>query len=409
MTPPRASVIVVSRHRAAALRRCVISLQQQDHPEFEVIVVADPEGIATVRQMGLAVKLVAFDEANISTARNAGLQMAAGEVIAFIDDDAVAEPTWLTRLTLPLASKQVIASTGFIRGRNGISYQWRACEVDHLAQDHPLDVASLTTRTGTPKRAVKTQGTNCGFRRETLCQIGGFDPALRFFLDEADVNLRLARFGLTAIEPLAEVHHGYQASERRSANRVPLSLHEIAASTAVFLRRHAQDDDLMPGYLRLLSHQQRRLATLQDEAKLTKTDAQALIGTVWKGWQDGLARPLGELGPLASDGQGFLPFDNTGPRDGVVISGRAWQRKRLLDQARAARSQGLIVSVLCLAPSPRAHTVRFTDEGVWWQEGGIFGRTDRNTPRFRWTRFATRLASERARIALVRPVGLAAG
>ncbi|MEY4306348.1 MAG: hypothetical protein RIT52_2523, partial [Pseudomonadota bacterium] len=33
-----ASVIIVSRHRAAALRRCLLGLTQQDHPDFEVIV-----------------------------------------------------------------------------------------------------------------------------------------------------------------------------------------------------------------------------------------------------------------------------------------------------------------------------------------------------------------------------------
>ena len=404
MTPPRASVIVVSRHRPASLRRCVISLQQQDHPDFEVIIVADPEGIATVRQMGLNLKLVVFDQANISAARNAGLQVAAGDVIAFIDDDAAAEPTWLTRLTLPLRSSQVIASTGFIRGRNGISYQWRACEVDHLGQDHPIEATKPMTRASTPQRAVKTQGTNCAFRRETLCQIGGFDPALRFFLDEADVNLRLAGFGLTAIEPLAEVHHGYQASARRRVDRVPLSLHEIAASTAVFLRRHAGEADLEPGRLHLSCEQESRLSRFTAQAKLTANAAKGLLESLESGWQDGLARPLAPLDPILPNDTDFLAFGETGPRAGVVISGRFWQRNRLLKQALAARAQGLIVSVLCLAPTQRAHHIRFTDDGIWWQEGGLFGRTEREEPRFRWNRFAIRVLKERARIGLVRQI-----
>ena len=37
-----ASVIIVSRHRAAALTRCLTGLAQQDHASFEMIVVADP-------------------------------------------------------------------------------------------------------------------------------------------------------------------------------------------------------------------------------------------------------------------------------------------------------------------------------------------------------------------------------
>ncbi len=114
-------MIVVSRHRPQALLRCITALTQQDHPNFEVIIVADPDAITQVKALNLALKCVSFDEANISAARNAGLTMAAAPVVAFIDDDAVAEPTWLTRLAAAFADPQVVASTGFVRGRNGIS------------------------------------------------------------------------------------------------------------------------------------------------------------------------------------------------------------------------------------------------------------------------------------------------
>ena len=73
MTLPPASVIVVSRHRAAALGRCLMALAQQDHPQIEVIVVADPNGMAAID--GFAVKRAVFDQANISAARNIGLRL----------------------------------------------------------------------------------------------------------------------------------------------------------------------------------------------------------------------------------------------------------------------------------------------------------------------------------------------
>ena len=109
MTLPAASVIVVSRHRAAALGRCLMALAQQDHPQIEVIVVADPEGLAASKATGLALKLVPFDEANISAARNLGLAAAGAPVVAFIDDDAVAEPTWISRLCAAFADPKVVA------------------------------------------------------------------------------------------------------------------------------------------------------------------------------------------------------------------------------------------------------------------------------------------------------------
>src|SRR5690606_23264203 len=165
------------------------------------------------------------------------------------DDDAVPEPTWASRLAAPFAHPRVGAAGGFVRGRNGISFQWRALAVDHLGQDHPLEVdpEGVSLHEGTATRAVKTQGTNCAFRRAGWLAAGGFDPAFRFYLDEADVNLRLAAAGhLTAVVPRAEVIHGFAASARRRADRVPADLTDIGASTAVFLRRHAPGADHGP-------------------------------------------------------------------------------------------------------------------------------------------------------------------
>ncbi len=396
------SVIIVSRHRAALLPRCLASLAQQDHPALELIVVADPQGIAAAEATGLAAKRLAFDQANISAARNKGLSLAAGAVVAFIDDDAVAEPTWLSRLSAPFADPDVVAATGFVRGRNGISYQWRASEVDSHAQDHPLpDIGA--TYSGTEERAVKTQGTNCAFRSTALRQVGGFDPAYRFFLDEADVNLRLAPLGKTAVVPGAEVVHGYAASARRRTDRVPLSLHEIAASTAVFLRRHAGPAHLERGWLRLQGEQAARVAGLLAGKRIDAAAQATLMTSLAMGWAEGLARPLPTLLAMPDSAAPFQPLAGTGPRPGRIFAGRLWQRRRLMAKAAAFVVEGGVATVLCFSLTPRAHRVSFGADGVWLQEGGVFGRSQRAGPRLRFARFATRVAEEIARIADCRP------
>lgn len=402
MTLPTASVIVVSRHRAAALRRCLMALAQQDHPQIEVIVVADPAGIDAAKATGLALKLMPFDEANISAARNLGLSVAAGEIVAFIDDDAVAEPTWVSRLCAAFARPDVVAATGFVRGRNGISYQWQACEVDAFGFDHPLP-AHAATYPSTPSRAVKTQGTNCAFRRAALLAIGGFDPALRFYLDEADVNLRLAGQGLTAVVPDAQVHHGFAASARRREDRVPKSLHEIAASIAVFLRRHAPDvaeQETIPA----IEAQRSRVADLRRARRVTEGEASALLASLATGWDDGMARPLLPMKSWAEPDAAFLQLPATGSRAGRIFAGRSWQRHRLIREAAKAVASGQIVTVLCLSPSPRAHQMAFTDQGFWLQTGGVFGWSTRQGPRLRLTPFRARIAEETARVAPFRPV-----
>lgn len=396
MTDLQTSVIIVSRHRPAALQRAITALRQQDHCNFELIVVADPVAIAGVAQ---DIKRISFDGENIAMARNLGLAAAASDIVAFIDDDAVAEPIWLSRLTAPFANPDVNASTGFVRGRNGISWQWRACEVDHLGQDHPIEINDLTLRQSTSRRAIKTQGTNCAFRADALRAIGGFDPAYRFYLDEADVNLRMAC--LTAIVPDAQVHHSFLGSARRRDDRVPITLSDIGASTAVFLRRFATADH--GALARLIAQQTRRLQDWQRSGKMTAKQAQNVLTSLTLGWQDGLGRDLRTADVLPRPAVDFLPLRGIGPRSGLIFTGRIWSRKSLRKQAALAVAQGQIATVICLSPTRRAHWVEFDPAGFWLHQGGIWGRADRSDPRIIWGNFSRRVAQEIARVATVRP------
>lgn len=403
MTASQISVIVVSRHRPAALQRCLLGLGQQDHTDFEVIVVADPQAAAEVAALAKPIKLVPFDQANISAARNLGLAQAAGAVVAFIDDDAVAEPTWLSRLVAPFSDARVIAATGFVRGSNGISYQWKACEIGADAQDHDVTIETVTLRAGTPQRAVKTQGTNCAFRAESLRAIGGFDPGFRFYLDEADVNLRMASLGLTAIVPDAQVHHGFQPSARRAANRVPLSLFDIAASTALFLRRHQPLADLDTGLRQLAQQQAARLSGHRAAGRLDRQTETNLLLSLAKGWAEGCARPLTPLSPLPAPKTGFARFPSFGPSRGSVLSGRVWQKTALLRAAKLD-AQTKVTTVICLSPTARPHRMHFQPEGFWLQSGGIFGRSTRDGPRVLLCSFQKRILQETQRFAAFRPI-----
>lgn len=411
MTTIPVSVIIVSRHRAVALARCLTGLRQSDHPAFEVIVVADPAAVADLRAQGLPIKLAAFDLANISAARNLGLRLAAAPLVAFIDDDAVPEPTWLARLVAPFADPRVVAATGFVRGRNGISFQWRAAQVDAHGCDHPLAVApeASSLHAASPRRAVKTQGTNCAFRRDALLAMGGFDESFWFYLDEADVNMRMARSGatsgaLTAVVPLAQVHHGFDASARRRGDRVPLSLHEIGASSMIFLRRHATPVDFAPSIARLRAEQRTRALRLMIKGAIEPREVGRLMATLETGLTDGAQRVLPMLAPLPATDTAFLPMPETGPRAGVVIAGRPWHRATCKVRARAAVAKGAIATVFILSPTALFHRHVFHPDGYWMQQGGIFGRSDRDQPLMQIREFSSRLAQEIGRICRLRPV-----
>lgn len=412
MSLPTVSVVVVSWHRPDHLRRCLMSLRQQDHPALELCLVLDPDAaartLADLQQGGWTARLAQNPGGNISQARNIGLGLARGELVAFIDDDAVAEPTWASRLAAAFADPHIVSATGFTRGRNGISLQWGAAEVDHLGADHALapPEAGLALP-GTARRAVKPVGTNCAFRRAALLAVGGFDPAYHFYLEDADIGLRLAALGKTAVVPGAQVLHAFAASDRRRADRVPTDLHQIGASAQVFLRRHAPQGQWPAALSALRREQAARLDRHRRAWRLGRAEAARLMATLEAGIAEGSRRDLPALVALTPGAEGaFAPLPGTGPRPGVLIAGRIWSRRRLLAQARAARAAGRIVTLLILSPTARPHRLALTDDGIWLQEGGLFGRSDRNGPMFRLTTFAARLRAEAETAAKTRSVAL---
>ncbi|EBA05725.1 glycosyltransferase family 2 protein [Sagittula stellata] len=401
------SIVVVSRHRPAALMRCLTGISQLDYPSYEVIVVACPDGLAALARRPDAdqIKQVAYDEPNISAARNLGISRAAGEVVAFIDDDAVPEPLWLTHLAAPFETADIAAAGGFVIGRNGITFQWTARTADATGQATPLDVSDMqpTVLHPTPDRAIKTEGTNMALRRDVLAQMGGFDPAFRYFLDETDVNLRLAQRGLaTAIVPLAQVHHGFAESASRASDRTPRDLTEIGASQQAFLRKHCPSNARAAAWDGFVHDQRKRLLGYMQRGPLDPMGVRRLMRGLERGGRDGAERILERCPEIPRAAQGFLPYPGRPGAPRVRLSGRTWQAAQLRRTAAEKAAQGAIVSLYILSPGARFHRVRFTDTGVWEQTGGLFGRSVRKGPLWQPWSHQRRVDSEVLRTQKVR-------
>lgn len=121
MTRNTANVSVVicayTEDRWDDLCAAIESIQRQTRPPLEIIVVVDhnPNLLARVRlHMASAIVVENREPRGLSGARNSGISVAQGEIIAFLDDDAIAAPDWLERLGRWLEDPQIMGAGGMV-------------------------------------------------------------------------------------------------------------------------------------------------------------------------------------------------------------------------------------------------------------------------------------------------------
>lgn len=120
---PPVSVVIPTCNRRAVIEKCLTHLASQDHPNFEVIVVDDgsmddtPACLASIADLHPALNFRWFrndPQAGANAARNRGVHESQGTIIAFLDDDCLPEPNWLTQLTAGFVSDQIGALAGSV-------------------------------------------------------------------------------------------------------------------------------------------------------------------------------------------------------------------------------------------------------------------------------------------------------
>ena len=96
---PRVSVIVPTRNRRVALGRALASVEAQSYRDFEVVVADDASTDGTAAwlvERFPAIRVAALDKARgAAAARNSALELARGEIIAFLDDDDAWQASYL--------------------------------------------------------------------------------------------------------------------------------------------------------------------------------------------------------------------------------------------------------------------------------------------------------------------------
>jgi GT2 family glycosyltransferase len=259
---PRISVVICSYSDARWQRliEAVESAREQTLRPAEVIVVVDNNpplaGRARCRWPSLGI-VENSNEPGLSGARNTGLARATSEIIAFLDDDAVAAPDWLEQIVHAYDDPRVVAAGGAVVAR------WESARPGWFPEEFDWVVGcSYAGMPGGNAVVRNVIGANMSFRRETLAAVGGFDQELGRLADEP-----LGCEETAACIRAAQIHPGAFVVYRPSA-RVFHAVPPTRATWRYFLERCGAEGRSKAALTRLIgSHA--GLATERDYVRRT--------------------------------------------------------------------------------------------------------------------------------------------
>lgn len=171
---PATSVVVSTydEKRFDELSACVAGFETQVRPPLETIVVADHNEalLERARKAFPAARVIPNRRPRgLAGARNSGIDAAAGEIIAFVDDDARAEPEWLRELEACFEDPRTVGAGGALLPR------WEGPEPSWLPREFywvfGCSYTGLPERLGPVRNPI---GANMAVRASVLREVGGF-------------------------------------------------------------------------------------------------------------------------------------------------------------------------------------------------------------------------------------------
>jgi len=159
---------------------CIASLRSQTYPQeaYEIIVVDNnstddtPQVIQRLNQQpGKQIRYVLEKKSGLMEARHAGARIARGDILAYTDDDAIADPGWIAALSKAYDEMDADCAGGKILIRwDRPPPKWVLKYEGALAK---IDLGSKMRLLEPPKEIY---GPNFSIRKNRLFEIGGFNP-----------------------------------------------------------------------------------------------------------------------------------------------------------------------------------------------------------------------------------------
>jgi glycosyltransferase involved in cell wall biosynthesis len=213
------SLIISTRDRCQQLARCLDALRLITFAQCWELIIVDNGSVdktaatvdAFIKQFHGKITYLWEPKFGLGNAHNSGLAVSSGDIVAFTDDDCYPAADFLSKIWEIFEDDK---SLGYITGRIML----------HDPEDVPTAVNESTAPRTFPARSFvpvgTVQGANMAFRRQTLLDIGGFDPLFGpgalFNAEDIDAAGRASAMGWKGRycpEVSVRHHHGRKKSD----------------------------------------------------------------------------------------------------------------------------------------------------------------------------------------------------
>jgi glycosyltransferase involved in cell wall biosynthesis len=214
-TPLISVVLATKGDRTDLLEKCIKSLENQVFKNFEIILVYGiyPEKLTELIKQDHIILIRETGEP-LAAARNLGVKNANGQIVSFIDDDAVAPDDWLKKVAS-------IFNEGKLDCLGGPHLtppeESKKSPLSYVAGESSEVLAGHAIRTG-PSAVGKIAGCNVSYRKDAFNELCGLNEALRSG-EDWDLNMRLCENGFSIrFDPNVWVWHHRQGLKHTFVN-----------------------------------------------------------------------------------------------------------------------------------------------------------------------------------------------
>jgi glycosyltransferase involved in cell wall biosynthesis len=218
------SIIICTKDRAADLDVCLTHLKDQTCKPLEIIVVDNGSSTNATENVcrKYDVCYVREDRIGLDIARNTGIRVAQGSIVAYTDDDTLPHPHWVDEISKTFLNPGVDAMTGLVIAASleteaeVIFEKYWPFNRGYLPKSYDRNFFNTHLKSGPPVWEIGA-GANMAFRKKAFQEVGYFDERLDAGAagcnGDSEMWYRLLAHGnIIQYNPLAVVQHKHRTS-----------------------------------------------------------------------------------------------------------------------------------------------------------------------------------------------------